>query len=55
MYHVKYVKYDTNELIYETEIDSQTHRTASWLPRRTGEGGIQWEFEVSRCKLIHIK
>ena len=32
------LKYDTNELIYEAEIDSQTYRTASWLPRRTGEG-----------------
>ena len=26
------LKYDTNELIYETETDSQTQRTDLWLP-----------------------
>ena len=26
-----YVKYDTNELIYETETDSQAKRTNLWL------------------------
>ena len=26
------LKYDPNELIYETEADSQTQRTDSWLP-----------------------
>ena len=30
------LKYDTNELIYETEIDSQ--RTSLWLPRCKGWG-----------------
>ena len=29
------LKYDTNELIYETETDSQTHSTDLWLPRGT--------------------
>ena len=34
------LKYDTNELIYETETDSQTERTDLWLPggRELGEG-----------------
>ena len=33
-------KYDKNELIYETETDSQTQRTILWLPRgRRGGGG----------------
>ena len=34
------LKYDTNELIYETGTDSQTQRTDLWLPRgrRVGEG-----------------
>ena len=34
------VKYDTNELTYETETDSQTERTDLWLPRgrELGEG-----------------
>ena len=30
------LKYDTNELIYETETDSQTYRTDLWLPRGGG-------------------
>ena len=38
------LKYDTNELFYETETDSQTYRTNFWLPRGRG-------FGVSRCKL----
>ena len=31
-------KYDTNELIYETETDSQTQKTDLWLPRGRGAG-----------------
>ena len=27
------LKYDTNEFIYKTEIDSQIYRTDLWLPR----------------------
>ena len=36
------LKHDTNELIYETETDSQTQRTDMWLPRgrQDGEGWI---------------
>ena len=30
-------KYDTNELIYKTETDSETQRTDLWLPK--GKGG----------------
>ena len=33
------LKYDTNELIYETETDSQTQRTDLWLPRWKEEWG----------------
>ena len=32
------LKYDTNELIYETETDSQTKRTDSWLSGVEGKG-----------------
>ena len=34
------LKYDTNELIYETETDSQTSRKDGWLPwgKRLGKG-----------------
>lgn len=27
------LKYDTNEFIYKTEIDSQIYRTDLWLPK----------------------
>ena len=41
--------------IYETETDSQTERTDLWLPRGKGVGGGKdWEFGVSRFKLLHI-
>ena len=33
------LKYDTNELIYKTEINSQTLKTNLWLPKGKG-----WEF-----------
>ena len=31
-------KNDTNELIYETEIDSQMWKTDLWLPKRKSRG-----------------
>ena len=42
-------------LVYETETDSQVWRTDVWLPRWGGGGGeeMQWEFGVSRCKLLY--
>ena len=30
------LKYDTNELIYKTETDSQTQKTNVWLPKGKG-------------------
>ena len=33
------LKYDTNELIYETETDSQTQKTNLRLPKGKGGGG----------------
>ena len=47
------LKYDTNEHIYETETDSETWRTDLCLPR-WGGGGKDWEFGISRCKLLYI-
>ena len=38
------LKYDTNELIYKTETDSQTQRTDLWLPSGREWGGMDWEF-----------
>ena len=42
------LKYDTNELIYKT--DSQTQIADLRLPRgKEGGGGMDWEFGSSRC------
>ena len=50
------LKYDTNELIYETETDSEIQRTDLWLPRwREGRGGKDSEFGISRCKILYVK
>ena len=37
-------------LIYETETDSQTENR---LVVAKGEGGMDWEFRISRCKLLY--
>ena len=48
------LKCDTNELIYKTETDSQTQITVMWLPRGMAVGGgMDWEFGISRCKLLY--
>ena len=50
------LKYDTNELIYEIETDSQTWKTNSWLPKGKGGGGmVNSEFGISRYKVLYIK
>ena len=35
------LKYDTNELISETETDSQTQRAGLWLPSGPGKDGLE--------------
>ena len=48
------LKYDRNELISETETDSQIQRTDLWLSREERDGRrISWGFGVSRCKLVY--
>ena len=42
-------KKDINELIYKTEIDSQTSKTNFWLPK--GKGGVRdglgvWDWHI---------
>ena len=51
------LNYDPNELIYETETDSQTQRTDLWLPRGSGCWGRVdgMEFGISRYKLFYIE
>ena len=40
------LKYDTNELIYKSETNLE-------LPKMWGcEGGMDWVFGSSRCKLV---
>ena len=48
------LKYDTNQCICETETDSIRHReqTCGCPGER---GGMNWEFGVSRCKLLYIE
>ena len=49
------LKYGTNEPIYRPEIDSQTGRADLCLPRGRGGSGMDWEFGISRCKLLHLE
>ena len=46
------LKYDTSEPIYETEKDSE--RTDLRLEVGRGGGGKEWEFGISKCKLLYI-
>ena len=42
------LKYDTNELVYQTETDSQIQKTNLWLPK--GKGGRDklgvWDYQI---------
>ena len=42
------LKYDTNELIYKTEADSQTENRIVVVKGEGVEGETKWEVEVSR-------
>ena len=57
-YEITYMgnlKYGTSEPIYKTETNSQTQRPDLWLLKRGAvTGGKDWEFGVSRCKLLYI-
>ena len=53
--HKKYKhihKYVTSELIYKTEAGSQTGERLVVV--KGGWGGMDWEFAISRYKLLHI-
>ena len=49
------LKYDTNELIFKKEIDSQTEKTNLQLPKREGGGdklGVwDWQKHTTICKI----
>ena len=46
------LKYETNELIYETDSDIENRLVAAKGER--GRGGKVWEFEINRGKLVYI-
>ena len=50
------LKYGTYEPIYETETDSRTRKKDLGLPMgRGGERGMDEEFGVRGCKLLHLE
>ena len=54
--YMQNLKYDTNELIYKTETDSQTRRRDSGCQGGQGGGGGKgWEFGMNRCKLAYTE
>ena len=53
--YMQNLKYDSNELIYKTETDSQTQKTNLQLPKGKGRGGINQESGINRYTLFYIK
>ena len=47
------LKYGTNEPVYKTERLTDTENRLV-VAKGRGGGGKDWEFGVSRCKLLHI-
>ena len=47
------LNYGTNESIYKIETDSKTWITDFGCLR--GGEGIDWEFRISTCKLLHLE
>ena len=49
------LKYDTNKPIHKTETESWTQRIDLWLPGEGCGGVMDWEFGISRCKLLYME
>ena len=49
------LKYGTNEPIYRTEADSDMENRLMIANGERGGCGIDWEFGVSGCKLLHLE
>ena len=47
------LKYDPNELIYKRETDS--HIENRLVLAKGARRGMDWEFGISRCKLLYIE
>ena len=55
-YHCMWkLKYGTNEVICETETNSQTWRRLVVTEGEESGRGVDWKFEVRRCKLLYIE
>ena len=48
------LKRDTDDLIYKTEIDSQTENKLVVIQGKRG-GGINWEFGINIYTLLYVK
>ena len=48
------LKYGTNYLIYKTEMDHR-HGEQTCICQGGGVSGLDGEFGVSRCKLLHLE
>ena len=49
------LKYGTNEPTYKTETDSQTENPPVIFAKRARGSGMDWEFSVSKCKLLYLE
>ena len=49
------LKYDTDDPIYETETKSGTENRLVVAKGEGGGRGQEWEFGISRCKLVYIE
>ena len=49
------LKYNTNEPICETEIESHIESRLVVAKGEEGGRGLDWEFGISRCKLAYIE
>ena len=49
------VKYGTSEPTYKIKTDSKTENRLEVAKREGGGSGMDWEFGLSRCKLLHLK
>ena len=49
------LKYGTNELRYKTETDSRCREQTCGCQGGRGGRGMDWEFGVGRCQLLHLE
>ena len=49
------LKYDTSELIYEEETDSDIENRLAVARGEGGRRGIGWEFGISRCTVLYTE